>query len=57
MIPRQAPQAMPATTPASAATHTTADLPDEPANQINALALLWAIIRDWFRGLFRRKPA
>jgi carbon monoxide dehydrogenase subunit G len=33
------------------------DLPDEPANQINALALLWAIIRDWFRGLFRRKPA
>jgi uncharacterized protein len=33
------------------------DPPDEPANEINALALLWAIIRDWFRGLFRRKPA
>jgi carbon monoxide dehydrogenase subunit G len=33
------------------------DLPDEPANEINALALLWAIIREWFRGLFRRKPA
>jgi carbon monoxide dehydrogenase subunit G len=32
-------------------------LPDEPANEINALALFWAIIRDWFRGLFRRKPA
>jgi carbon monoxide dehydrogenase subunit G len=29
----------------------------ETANEINALALLWAIIRDWFRGLFRRKPA
>jgi carbon monoxide dehydrogenase subunit G len=33
------------------------DLPDAPANEINALALFWAIIRDWFRGLFRRKPA
>jgi uncharacterized protein len=30
---------------------------DKPANEINALALFWAIIRDWFRGLFRRKPA
>jgi carbon monoxide dehydrogenase subunit G len=30
---------------------------DAPANEINALALFWAIIRDWFRGLFRRKPA
>jgi carbon monoxide dehydrogenase subunit G len=29
----------------------------ETANQINALALLWTIIRDWFRGIFRRKPA
>jgi carbon monoxide dehydrogenase subunit G len=28
-----------------------------PANELNALALLWAILRDWFRGLFRRKPA
>ena len=35
----------------------TNDLPDEPANEINALALFWAIIREWFRGLFRRKPA
>jgi hypothetical protein len=30
---------------------------EEPANQINALALFWAILRDWFRNLFRRKPA
>ena len=27
------------------------------ANELNAPALLWAILRDWFRGLFRRKPA
>ncbi len=33
------------------------ELPDEPPNEINALALMWAIIREWFRGLFRRKPA
>jgi uncharacterized protein len=31
--------------------------PTAPANEINALALFWAILRDWFRGLFRRKPA
>jgi uncharacterized protein len=36
---------------------TAAETAGEPANEINALALLWAIIRDWFRGLFRRKPA
>jgi hypothetical protein len=30
---------------------------EEPANEINALALFWAIFRDWLRGLFRRKPA
>jgi carbon monoxide dehydrogenase subunit G len=28
-----------------------------PANELNVLALFWAILRDWFRGLFRRKPA
>ena len=28
-----------------------------PANELNALALFWAMLRDWFRGLFRRKPA
>jgi carbon monoxide dehydrogenase subunit G len=31
--------------------------PPAPANELNALALFWAIVRDWFRGLFRRKPA
>jgi carbon monoxide dehydrogenase subunit G len=29
----------------------------EPENKLNALALVWAIIRDGFRNLFRRKPA
>jgi uncharacterized protein len=31
--------------------------PPAPANELNALALFWAILRDRFRGLFRRKPA
>ena len=31
--------------------------PSAPANELNALALLWAVIRDWFRSLFRRRPA
>jgi carbon monoxide dehydrogenase subunit G len=25
-------------------------------SQLNGLALLWAILRDWLRGLFRKKP-
>jgi uncharacterized protein len=28
-----------------------------PANELNALALFWATLRDWLRGLFRRRPA
>jgi carbon monoxide dehydrogenase subunit G len=35
----------------------TAASPAAPATELNALALLWAIIRNWFRGLFRRRPA
>ena len=27
------------------------------ANELNALGLFWAGLRDWFRGLFRRRPA
>jgi carbon monoxide dehydrogenase subunit G len=54
--------AAPAATPAALATARMAPAQgangsNEPANEINALALMWAIIRDWFRGLFRRKPA
>jgi uncharacterized protein len=40
---------LPSTTPPTPAT--------APPNELNALALFWAILRDWFRGLFRRKPA
>ena len=28
-----------------------------PPSQLNALALLWAVVRDWFRSLFGRKRA
>ena len=28
-----------------------------PAPSLNGLALLWAIIRDWFRGLFSKKAS
>jgi uncharacterized protein len=43
-----------ATTPAAVAP---AAVAPEPANEINGLGLLWAVIRSWFRGLFgRRKP-
>jgi carbon monoxide dehydrogenase subunit G len=29
----------------------------EPARELNALALLWAIVKDWFRKLFGRSPS
>ena len=42
----------------AAATGSTSQPPTPaPANELNALALFWAMLRDWFRGLFRRKPA
>ena len=28
-----------------------------PVKELNGLALFWAIIKDWFRSLFSRKPA
>lgn len=27
-----------------------------PISELNAFAFLWAIVRDWFHGLFSRKP-
>lgn len=56
-----APVEVPTLTPAPPASRTVptpaaADT-DGPENKINALALVWAIIRDGFRNLFRRKPA
>jgi carbon monoxide dehydrogenase subunit G len=42
---------------ASASPAVAAGVGSPPANELNALAVFWAILRDWFRGLFRRKPA
>ena len=47
--------ASPGASAASAAAGTAAT--NTPAPELNALALFWAIIRDWFRGLFRRRAA
>ena len=30
---------------------------DAPHSELNGLALVWAVIRDWLRGLFSRKTA
>jgi len=32
-------------------------IPPPAANELNGLALLWSIIKDWLRGLFSRKRA
>jgi carbon monoxide dehydrogenase subunit G len=32
-------------------------LPPPAANELNGLALLWSILKDWLRGLFSRKTA
>ena len=47
----------PLPSPAGAPLLSTAPPTPAPANELNALALFWTILRDWFRGLFRRKPA
>ena len=31
--------------------------PGEPPNELNGFALAWAVIRNWFRSLFRRNTA
>ena len=33
------------------------DATNTPAKELNAVALFWAALRDWFRGLFRRRAA
>jgi hypothetical protein len=30
-------------------------IPPPAAKELNGLALLWSILRDWLRGLFSRK--
>ena len=32
-------------------------IPPPAANELNGLALLWSILKDWLRGLFSRKTA
>ncbi len=44
-------------TAANAATTGAAASVTAPTTELNALTLLWAIIRDWVRGLFRRRAA
>lgn len=42
----------------TAATETgAAGTPNAAAKELNALSLFWAALRDWFRGLFRRRAA
>jgi carbon monoxide dehydrogenase subunit G len=41
-----------AATPASASTSS----PAPAAQPLSAFSLLWAVIRDWFRGLFSKRP-
>ena len=42
---------------AGAANTSAAGAPNATANELSALGLLWAGLRDWFRGLLRRKVA
>ena len=30
--------------------------PDSKPNELNGIALVWAVIRNWLRGVFRRNP-
>jgi carbon monoxide dehydrogenase subunit G len=55
--PHQATTAAASVDNAAASPAVAAGVGSPPANELNALALFWAILRDWFRGLFRRKPA
>ena len=49
---RAAPAAAGSGAPAAAAS-----IPPPAAGELNALALVWTIIKDWLRGLFSRKTA
>jgi carbon monoxide dehydrogenase subunit G len=48
--------AIPGATPASARAVDTGPAVATQQAELNGFALLWAIFRDWLRGLFRRKP-
>jgi hypothetical protein len=47
--------AAPAAAPAAAAPAATAAAPPAKANEINALALIWGLIKGWFGGLFGKR--
>lgn len=49
------PTSVPAGVPAMAAAPPPAVAVPPPAQQLDGLALIWAVIRAWFRGLFGRK--
>jgi hypothetical protein len=55
--PHQASTAAASVANAGASPGVAAGVGSPPANELNALALFWVILRDWFRGLFRRRPA
>jgi len=44
-------------TAAGNGTASTVPIPPPAANELNGLALLWSILKDWLRGLFSRKTA
>ena len=46
-----------APTAAGNGTASTAPISPPAANELNGLALLWSILKDWLRGLFSRKTA
>lgn len=46
-----------AATAGTAAAAAPIDTRTDQQSELNALTFLWVIIRNWFRGLFRRKPA
>jgi carbon monoxide dehydrogenase subunit G len=55
--PVEVPTLAPVSTPSQSVPTSAGANSAEPENKLNALALVWAIIRDGFRNLFRRKPA
>jgi carbon monoxide dehydrogenase subunit G len=43
--------------PAAVAENAVAGVPPPVARELNGLALIWAVLKDWLRGLFRKRPA
>ena len=43
--------------PASVNAAVTTSTPQRAANELNGIALFWAVIKDWLRGVFGRKTS